>query len=122
MSKRTTFNKFVGHLDAVCGIQLKKHLVFKKTHTITDYALASSILVLYRYAEKLPNKIEVRDAVAGGHASHKKLRTETDFDLDGNGDAGKRDPLIQIRLAGDLLRIGDKAKKTPQRIPVGVLF
>ena len=122
MSKATTFSKLVNHLDSVCSVDLKKHLEFKQTSTIKDYALASSIMVLYRYAEKMGKKIEVRDGIARGHKSHIKLRTEVDFDLDGNGDKGKRDPLIQIRLVGDLLGIRDKIKKELAAFRLGFYF
>ena len=120
VGNKTTFITFKKHLNSVCGIDLETHLEFLKKHTITNYSLATSILVLYRYAEKLGKKIQVRDAIAGGHKSHAALLTETDFDLLENAVNWK--PKIQIELAGDLLVISDKAKKDLSAFRLGFYF
>jgi hypothetical protein len=98
--KATNFDAASQHLNDYLGIDLTKHLRFSRPGTLRDYSVIGSLVVVYRYAEALERKLVVHDMTTGGHKSH-LLGTELDFDLSNR----RRDPMEQLHVIGDMLRI-----------------
>ena len=114
---KTDFATASTHLNELLGIDLKKHLHFTKEDTLRDYSVLGSLVVVYRYAEALGKKLIVRDMTVGGHESH-LIGTELDFDLNSR----HKDPVIQVNIAGDLLRISDSLRADLDAFRIGIYF
>jgi hypothetical protein len=88
------------HLSQVLNMTLTNRLEFRRPKGANSYAIIAPLLVLYRYAEALPQKIVVHDVSVGGHKSH-MTGTELDFTYAENGHNAMR----QAEVVSDLLRI-----------------
>ena len=71
------------HLGYVLGIHLDQHLRIRRPGTLKHYSVIAALIVAYRYAEALGQKLVIHDMTTGGHKSH-QVGTELDFDLDAN--------------------------------------
>jgi hypothetical protein len=96
----TNFEACGRHLNDYLGIELTRHLRFTNAGTLTDFSVVGSLIVVYRYAEALRRRLVVHDMSTGGHKSH-LLGTELDFDMDGR----RRNPIEQVHVISDMLRI-----------------
>ena len=65
----------------------------------------------------LAKKLVVRDMTVGGHKSH-LMGTELDFDLY----SPSNDPVLQVNIAGDLLRISDSLRADLEAFRIGIYF
>ena len=111
------FDQVNEHFGAVLGIDLEKHIHFKRKSTLKHYSLTGALLVLYRYAEELGQKIVVHDMTTGGHKSH-QLGTELDFDFD----AKRKNADKQVNIVSDLLRIRDVLRSDLNAFRIGFYF
>ena len=115
--KETTFDEASKHLNDYLGIELTKHLRFSRRGTLTNYSVVGSLVVVYRYAEALGEKLVVHDMTTGGHKSH-QLGTELDFDLSSK----RRDPIKQVHIISDLLRIRKVLRPELNAFRLGLYF
>lgn len=113
----TNFAAASAHLHELLGIDLKKHLRFTRESTLKSFSVLGSLVVVYRYAEAIGKRLVVHDMTAGGHKSH-LVGTELDFDLSSN----RKDPIVQLNFAADLLRIRDALRPDLDAYRVGIYF
>jgi hypothetical protein len=114
---KTTFDKANKHLNDYLDMDLTKHLAFTNPGTLRDFAVVGPLVVVYRYAEELGKRLQVRHMTVGGHQSH-HVATELDFDL-----ASKRkDPIVQLNIASDLLRIRESLRRDLNAFRIGFYF
>lgn len=115
--KETDFATASTHLNQVLGIDLDKHLNFTRASTLKAFSVIGSLVVVYRYAEALGKTLVVHDMTVGGHQSH-LLGTELDFDLS----SPRKDPITQVNIASDLLRIREELRTELDAFRVGIYF
>src|SRR5262249_52231329 len=96
----TTYEAARAHLQIVLGIDLEHHLEFSQPKQLRRYALLGCLIVAYRYAEALGQRIIIFDMNTGGHKSH-LVGTELDFDYAPD----PHDPVNQVNVISDLLRV-----------------
>jgi hypothetical protein len=96
---------------------LKKHLAFTREETLRDFSVVGSLVVVYRYAEALGRKLLVRDMTVGGHKSH-LMGTELDFDMN----KVRRDPMTQLHMTADLLRVRGVLRPDLEAFRIGFYF
>lgn len=113
----TDFSTVSTHLYELLGIKLTEHLHIRKEETLKDFAVVGSLVVLYRYAEVLQRKLVVHDMTTGGHKSH-LLGTELDFDMD----KGRKNPMTQLHITSDLLRIQATLRSELDAFRIGFYF
>lgn len=114
---KTKYDAANAHLDIVLGINLEKHLEIWNKKSLKHYAVLGALLVVYRYAEALGQKLIIHDMTSDGHESH-LLGTELDFDLVSD----RRNPVQQINMASDLIRIRDILRPYFNAFRIGIYF
>jgi hypothetical protein len=105
------------HLRRVLNITLTQHLEFRRPKGVNNYAIIAPLLVLYRYAEALPQNIVIHDASVGGHQSH-LLGTELDFTYSENGHNAMR----QAEVVSDLLNVREILAPQVTAFRIGFYF
>ena len=105
------------HLGYVLGIHLDQHLRIRRPGTLKHYSVIAALIVAYRYAEALGQKLVIHDMTTGGHKSH-QVGTELDFDLDAN----PHKAVPQINMTSDLLCIREMLKPHLNAFRIGVYF
>lgn len=113
----TDFDTASTHLKDLLGIDLARHLVFSRADTLRDFSVLGTLVVVYRYAEALGRRLVVHDMTTGGHESH-LLGTELDFDLN----APRRQPLSQLNVVADLLRMRKALAGELEAFRIGYYF
>lgn len=115
---KTTYAAASVHLDTVLGIDLERHLEIRRPSTLKYYAVLGALLVIYRYAEALGQRLIIHDMTDGGtHVSH-ALGTEIDFDHA----LTPRNAVQQINMASDLLAIREVLRPYLTAFRIGVYF
>jgi hypothetical protein len=115
--KKTDFAAASTHLKELLGIDLKKHLSFTREGTLRAFSVVGSLVVVYRYAEAIGKRLVVHDMTVGGHKSH-LMGTELDFDLN----SLRKDPVTQVNIASDLLRVREVLRPDLEAFRVGIYF
>lgn len=113
----TDFSAASRHLNDYLGIDLKTHLHFTREETLRDFSVVGSLVVVYRYAEALGRKLVVHDMTVGGHKSH-LMGTELDFDMN----KVRRDPMTQLHITADLLRVRGTLRPDLEAFRIGFYF
>jgi hypothetical protein len=105
------------HLRKVLNVTLTNQLQFQRERGVSSYATIAPILVLYRYAEALPQNIIIHDVSVGGHESH-LLGTELDFTYSERG----HNAIRQAEVVSDLLRIRETMGPQVTAFRIGFYF
>lgn len=114
---KANYDAVNAHLNFVLGIDLEKHLELRRKRTLKHYSVTAALLVAYRYAETMGQRLVVHDMTTGGHKSH-QVGTELDFDLASD----RYDAVKQINIASDLLCIREVLKPRLNAFRIGIYF
>jgi len=112
-----TYEEARAHLQIVLGIDLENHLEFRNKNQLKFYALLGTLVVIYRYAEALGQHMRIFDMSTGGHKSH-LVGTELDFDYAPDA----HDPVNQINVASDMLRVREAVESEMDAFRIGIYF
>jgi hypothetical protein len=115
--KATTFDGAIAHVENVLGVTLTDHVEFSSPGTFKNYSVLGSVLTVYRYAEAIGQRLVIHHLTAHGHKSH-LLGTELDFDIDGR----RKDPLQQVHVISDMLRIRNAMQDRLNAFRLGFYF
>jgi hypothetical protein len=114
---QTTFEEARAHLEIVLRIDLQRHLDFRHPGQLEYYALLGALIVAYRYAEALGQHVVIFDMNTGGHKSH-LVGTELDFDYQPE----PHDPVNQVNVISDLLRVREAMRPEMNAFRLGFYF
>jgi hypothetical protein len=113
----TTFEEARTHLRIVLGIELTDHLDFRRPKQLKSFALVGSLVVAYRYATVLGERIVIFDMSSGSHESH-HIGTELDFDYGPD----THDAENQMNVIADMLRVREAIAPWLDAFRLGIYF
>ncbi len=115
---QATYEEVRAHLDIVLGINLEDHLDFRESDQLKHYALCGALIVAYRYAEALGERLRIFDMNVGfPHKSH-LVGTELDF---GHSQQA-HDPVTQANIIRDLIRVRELMLPETKAFRLGLYF
>src|SRR5262245_60955281 len=113
-----TYEEARAHLGIVVGIDLEGHLDFRHPKQLKFYSQLGALLVVYRYADALGQRMTIFDIFARG--THESHIYGTDLDFDYGPDP--HDPVNQANVISDLLRVKDAMVSQMTAFRLGFYF